>query len=168
MKRGICKECGKERQIANSKFMLCPIHNSRRLAAGKPPKKYTLKKRTYKTWKGNERVKIDRRKAINRKFRKTGEGALFEKLESSRPPVCEVCGKYLKELIAHNFAHILPKSTYPSLRLHEENIAILCWDYGQGCHEKWDTKSKKSLQDLPEWKNIFDKAQHLKENYRYI
>lgn len=57
MKRGICKECGKERNIANAKHQLCPIHNARRLAEGKPPKKYALKKRAYVKWKKQKPIK---------------------------------------------------------------------------------------------------------------
>lgn len=143
--------------LVNATRMLCRIHNEMRLAANRKPKPRSrppgkLVKRKYK-------------KYYTKKKEATGEGEMFDRLNNSRPHVCEVCGRRLKELIAHNFAHILSKGSYPSLRLDEEDVAILCWDFGQGCHEKWDTKAHSELKDLPEWKNIFEREEKLKQKY---
>ncbi len=96
-------------------------------------------------------------------MKKTGEKELFTKIASERQPYCEVCGKHIGQWKVHNFSHILGKGAYPSLRLNPENIVIMCWDFGRGCHEKWDTGDREKL--TGEWEKIFELADNLKQKY---
>lgn len=68
----------------------------------------------------------------------TGERQVFEAIWKSRPHVCEVCGAILREPRAHNFAHIIPKSRRPDLRLDPDNIRLLCLP----CHTSEHTGGK--------------------------
>jgi hypothetical protein len=145
-----CKNRG-EQLLANMNRKLCIKHNQERLKEAS---------------RGGSVVNQKLRKSKIKSTRKpSGELELFKKIANTRPRFCEVCEKYIKELKVHNFAHILSKGSYPKLRLVEENILILCWDYGQGCHEKFDTKAHSDLENLPEWKDIFERKEFLKQKY---
>jgi hypothetical protein len=146
---------GAETMIANKKYSLCNSANKKRLDALRPDRP------RFPKYKNNKLAK----KRIPTKRQPSGELVLFQKLSTTRSPICEVCGKYINELKVHNWAHILSKGSYPKLRLNEENIAVLCWDYGQGCHEKFDTKAHSDLEKLPLWKKIFEQKDFLKRKY---
>ena len=113
----VCVSCGKEFIYGGSATKkLCPICNRKRLDVGKPKKKPL---RTH-------------RKA-------SGEAQMFQEVWNTRPHVCVNCGALLgHEARAHYFAHILPKSTHPNLRLDPENIWILCIE----CHYAYDFQGK--------------------------
>lgn len=67
----------------------------------------------------------------------TGEREMFIKIWQSRDHICVNCKSYLgEEPLAQYFAHIKPKSTYPELRLDENNIIILCLE----CHYAKDSR----------------------------
>lgn len=47
---------------------------------------------------------------------------------------CADCGKILRNLRPHNFAHIKPKGKYPELKYDPKNIKIKCYV----CHSNND------------------------------
>ncbi len=55
----------------------------------------------------------------------TGELALFQEIWEERKHVCLVSNDPIKEFSVQCFAHVLPKGSYPLLRLKKENIVIL-------------------------------------------
>jgi hypothetical protein len=107
-----------------------------------------------------------KRSPIKKKRKVTGEKALFQSIAMhldghSR---CFVCNIKIPLLTHHNFAHVLPKGKYPSLRLEKENIAILCYNYdGSGCHSKWDFSPRSELKKDSGFDKMFDLERNLKE-----
>lgn len=86
-----------------------------------------------------------RKKASKIQYRKkgTGEAKIFaeiweEAVEAALPdgcPKCRCCDASLGlEARSFNFSHLLPKSTYPALRLEKRNIWLKCWT----CHNEWE------------------------------
>lgn len=52
-------------------------------------------------------------------------------------PNCQLCGEFIpKKYYRHATAHILPKSTFPSVSCHEDNYLIL--GAGCGCHSEME------------------------------
>lgn len=94
------------------------------------------------------------RKPIQYSKKGTGEAALFKKIFETRLqetypvcPSCDVCGSPLGfEPKTFFFSHVLAKSTYPSLRLSNNNIWLCClkchqeWDHGDRSHPKFEKK----------------------------
>ncbi len=85
-----------------------------------------------------------KRAAIKYKKEATGEGEFFRKIWEKRPHKCQCCGEQLGDVaLAHFFSHLLGKQAYPSLRLEELNIMLMCWNMnGPSCHTEWDTGDK--------------------------
>ncbi len=113
---------------------------------------------------GNYELKQNKKKAEGKSIKKktyvrkkTGELECFKLIWEKRPHFCEVCKSSIREAKPANFAHILAKSTYPSLRLVEENIAILC----EGCHYKFDFGDSSSA----DFDALKLKRETLKQNY---
>ncbi len=114
--------------------------------------------------KCNYELKQNKKKAEGKSIKKktyvrkkTGELECFKLIWEKRPHFCEVCKSSIKYARPTNFAHILAKSTYPSLRLAEENIAILC----EGCHYKFDFGDSSSA----DFDALKLKRETLKQNY---
>lgn len=55
----------------------------------------------------------------------TGELDLFKKIWEEREHRSFISGRTVEPFDIRNFAHVLPKSKYPSLRLDRENIVLL-------------------------------------------
>ncbi len=120
-----------------------------------------------------------KRTPIKPKFKATGEKHVFEEvldeISYDGPTRCFVCGKQISVVTHNNFAHVLPKGKYPSLRLHPENVRIMCHSIiavnrgdgtpTNGCHSDWDTKPRSTLTD-PMWDKMFKLEEELKQKLR--
>jgi 5-methylcytosine-specific restriction endonuclease McrA len=94
----------------------------------------------------------------------TGEANIFEIVLEKNEPICYVCKERISLIMAHNFAHVLPKGRYPKARLDPNNIRILCYKFGQGCHERWDFGVKAELTG-DGWDRMKALAEELKKEY---
>lgn len=142
MPKGICYKCTSDREVSLIKG-LCQRHY----------------------WAS--RKEVHRLKLYKKPVKKspTGERALFVEIWQQRVHLCQVCSKTIAHPKIHNFAHLLSKKSYPRFRLYKENILILCFDYGQGCHEKLDCRSMDELIKDDRWTAVFEKIAHLKTLY---
>jgi len=102
-----------------------------------------------------------------RKYKPTGELDIFKQIWELRPHTCTICLTPIVRFDHNNFAHILSKGAYKKLRLVIENISLLCHSkIGDGCHNKYDTKSMEDLiKQNQRWKILQLKAQELKQKY---
>jgi len=114
--------------------------------------------------RGNYELKQNKKKAEGKETKKktyvkkpTGELAMFRAIWETRPHKCTVCKSGIKEATPSNFAHILSKGSYPSLRLLDRNIEILCAD----CHYKFDFGDSSG----EEFKALKEKRELLKQEY---
>jgi len=92
-----------------------------------------------------------------RKKKPTGEKEVFERVRKKRFHLCMICNKYITEAQARCFAHLLAKGMYPEYRLHDANIALVCWPE---CHKAIDSimvwSNKKVVQLLLEtWADFY-------------
>ena len=91
----------------------------------------------------------------------TGELKLFLQLYADRKGRCEITGKMIP-FDVNNFAHILGKKAYPSLRLDPDNIIHVKPEI----HHLYDNSSKeKLLEKYPAAIKIYEKKNELR--YRY-
>lgn len=143
-----CELCGRECSLRskiksgdNAGKKACPGCASR-----------NREKKTYKPI--NKQTEKGRAK---RQERREGLGDFFAKAVEGMVPICENCGCAINaNYNPHwNIAHILSKSSYPSVSRHPENFLILCShkDNGNQCHEQFDS-SLSRRQAMP----VFGKA----------
>lgn len=142
---GYCKFCNKEDQLLVVRAGYCEKCNyqqkqEKKKAAGKKSGKYQYKREA------------------------TGEKSVFEYVLERDEPKCYVCGEHITLIMAHNFAHVLPKGKYPAMRLNPDNIRLLCFKFGQGCHEAYDTKPHSELKGEG-WEKLFALRDRLKDRY---
>ena len=89
---------------------------------------------------------------------------VFLEIWDERDHVSELTGAALpNEPSAWNFAHILPKGTYPELRLNKDNILLLT----DSEHYTIDHETHKAKVH-PQLKRFFELQQELKERYGII
>ena len=107
----------------------------------------------------------------------TGEKDTFHAVLDSLPDtetVCFVCKTRIAAVTVHNFAHILSKKQYPLFRNNPNNIRLLCHrfvadaDGFQGCHFSLDMRPRSEIIDKPEWQELFELEEQLKEEYKSI
>lgn len=103
-----------------------------------------------KKWKNN----------AAKKYKPTGEKAIFEEIWNERPHRSYVSGKPIKSFSVANFSHILSKKQFPRFRLNKDNIVLKTFEE----HQKWEFEKYK-LKDLPEWQKIFELEEKLKQQY---
>lgn len=98
------------------------------------------------------------------KRRPTGEKEIFRRIWESRRHACEICGVVIKEARAANFAHVLPKGSYPELQLDERNIMLMCCSLGShvGCHDRQHYYGD-SLRTSYKWNKFFKIKDQLRE-----
>lgn len=77
------------------------------------------------------------------KRKKTGELELFKEIWNERPHESEVSGELLYEFSVGYFAHVVPKSTYPSLRLKKRNLVLMTYEE----HNLFDNQTHLAKQD---------------------
>lgn len=99
----------------------------------------------------------------------TGEAAVFKKIAEENEPKCFVCGRYIGELTASNFAHILPKALnkYPLFKLNQNNIKLFCHDSYSSCHHRFDKEPRSTLKE-PMWHKVFALEEELKQEYKLL
>ena len=138
-----------------------PLKSKTKLGAKKKPKKLL------DIIKGDDPAIIDKlkekglvRKAstLTAKRKPTGEKEVFRRIWESEPHNCITCGVHIKEARAINFSHLLPKGTYPELRLDPRNIVLQCGE----CHQRWHIYHS-SLRDSKKWSKFFNKYDTLYE-----
>jgi len=93
-----------------------------------------------------------------------GQKVVFEFIWEDRPHKCQVCGVAIHEARAANFAHILPKGSYPELKLDPRNIWLMCCSQGEyvGCHDRQHFYGP-SLRDSPKWSSFWSNYDKLRE-----
>jgi hypothetical protein len=121
--------------------------------------------------KCNYNRKQEKKKAAGKKHGKytykkeaTGEKSVFEYVLERDEPRCFVCGDRLTLIMAHNFAHVLAKGKYPAFRLYPDNIRLMCFKFGEGCHEKYDQQPHSNLKG-DGWDRLFELRDRLKAEY---
>tara|TARA_R110000751_G_scaffold291829_1_gene399005 strand:+ start:1805 stop:2257 length:453 start_codon:yes stop_codon:yes gene_type:complete len=117
--------------------------------------------------KYHQYLREDKRKAspikkskIKKVYKKTGELQLFKEIWEERTRVCFVSGETLKGFSVQSFAHILPKGSYPSLRLSKLNIVLLTPEN----HYKYDHQVDKAKEDS-RFDKLFCLRQELTSEY---
>lgn len=95
----------------------------------------------------------------------TGELEVFMQIWKDRPHVSEVSGKPLLP-IGHpdwikQFSHILSKGAFPAFRLYKDNIKLVLPDE----HQQWETGSRDTLRQQPEWNWVFEEYEILRIEY---
>mgnify|MGYP003437284503 FL=1 len=107
----------------------------------------------------------------------TGEKDTFHAVLDSLPDtetVCFVCKTRIAAVTVHNFAHILSKKQYPLFRNNPNNIRLLCHrfvadaDGFQGCHFSLDMRPRSEIIDKPEWQELFELEERLKNEYKKL
>lgn len=90
-----------------------------------------------------------KRTSIKKKFKSSGELAIFREIWSERPHVCQVTGVFLgDEFNISFFSHVVPKSLSNELRLDKRNIWLELptihyeWDHGSRNQPKFEQKRK--------------------------
>lgn len=116
---------------------------------------YKKRKKVYtKTYKSTDEVDEDEKT----------EKDIFLEIWEEREHVSELTGAALtSEPLAQYFAHILPKGTYPELRLKKDNIILVTLDE----HYQIDHQTHKA-KEHPQLKRFFELQQQLKERYGII
>lgn len=140
MSKGVCKGCGKEREIQNKTKCWCSECVYRRSHGGKSPLEVQIEKQKIKQSQQNNTTK--KKSTFSRVIKVTGEREMFLEIWEEREHFCTNpdCRKFLgHEPKTYFFSHIKPKSTHPELRLEKSNIRLLCFD----CHFAVDHQGKK-------------------------
>jgi len=99
-------------------------------------------------------------KPVTKKSKPTGEGVLFQALWNTRPRKSFITGEPLgDEAKTWYFAHVLPKSTYPEMRLYDKNIVFLTLEQ----HEIWDHTDSSQARADHRWDKMFELEEILKQ-----
>ncbi len=95
----------------------------------------------------------------------TGELELFLEIWNERPHKSEVSGEPLYYFDVSNFSHVLPKAKgkYPKMKLYKKNIMLKTREE----HDLWEYHKYKIVDD-PKWKKVFELANELKIEYKYL
>lgn len=83
--------------------------------------------------------------------KKTGELSVFLELWNERPHVSQVSGEPIQFFSVSNFAHILSKGAFPSLRLEKRNIYLVTKEE----HHEYDCGDRGALEKDPKWAEVF-------------
>lgn len=141
----VCKHCGKEGHYQT----FCPY------------KKRSPIGRSQSSSENRKPLKKAVIKPVRKKYKPTGELALFLKIYAERKGLCEITGEAIPFDVG-SFAHILGKGAYPSLRLDESNILMVKKDI----HDLYDNQGKeKLLAKYPAAILIYEKKEQLKHKY---
>lgn len=113
--------------------------------------------------KPEKKVKIKKPYVYKRK--PTGEMQVFLEIWNERPHVSQITGEAIKIPSPTNFIHILPKAQnkYPKFKLNKQNIVIGT----EEDHYNWD-HNRKSIENNPIWKWMFELEESLKQQYKLL
>lgn len=160
---GTCPDCPPNtRALIVVRAGYCQRHNEDRKKVKKALRKRVNEPKVQEALSGLDKI------VSKKKFKEpTGELKLFKMIWESRPHRCEVCGKEIKNFSHNIFSHILSKGSYGELRLDENNIWIMCYDFNNergwgGCHLKWEHHTN-DMKDDPMWMPVFELAEQLKQ-----
>lgn len=138
-----CKECGKEKFIANKHFGLCFECNNIRIREKQNIKKKSIKSKKRKSLFCKP-IKDDGVQMIDE------DEKFYERCFKMSNNECEECGEPLptmfrdidgKILARYRYSHIVPKSIADELRHDINNINHLCLK----CHMKWENGNRSSM-----------------------
>lgn len=107
------------------------------------------------------------RTPLNRTFTGSGELPLFKEIWIKRERVSFVSGKPIRTFHPIHFAHVLPKSIYPALRLTPNNIVLLTEEE----HRLYDQGTERQRQQYAiehknvDWQRLYDLRDGLKSKY---
>ena len=90
---------------------------------------------------------------------------LFNWIRHNRPPISEISGKPIPNLVSHNkeswcFAHIIGKGPYPKFKLYYKNI-VLCLPEEHTYYDNYPWLAKKN----PQYQWVFELADVLRQQY---
>lgn len=102
-----------------------------------------------------------KRTKMKTKRKPTGEAKVFAEIWNERPHECEVCKVHIEEAAPHNFSHILPKGSYPALRLDRLNLVIKC----RLCHDRWHRHGAEGFRYSFQWRHVVQRHDELKLAY---
>lgn len=103
-----------------------------------------------------------KKKPLKKKFKSSGEAALFRELWKTRPHISFISFEPLPKFNIMQCFHVLPKGSYPGYRLNPENIIFTTVRE----HELWHSISRTDLLKLdPRWQNVFDLYEKLQKQY---
>ena len=151
---GDCIECNRTRVIIAVKKGYCQQCNYEKKQKSKSPT------RTGCDTKDKKKIFSGLQNQLKKP---TGEKEVFEEIAVEREWACFVTGKYLNELKASQFAHVLPKALnkYPLFKLYKKNIVIL----SDEAHYAWDFKPRSELKKDKNFDKLFELEQELKDEY---
>jgi len=149
-----CKgPCGQLKHIVNKHYTLCDDCNYLRLHNGKTKNEVYKERHENKLKNKQSKPKVgietDKGKLVevlkqtfsikkisNKKAERDREmHKTYEKIDSTRDPICEGCGRGDLPL---SHSHILSQGTRPDLAADEGNIRLHCFGNYHSCHEKWE------------------------------
>ncbi len=97
---------------------------------------------------------------IKKGYKRTGELEVFKEIWEERPRICFVSGEAIKGFNVQCFAHVLPKGSFPTLRLEKYNIVLLTPEM----HFMYDHEVHKAKK-LPQFDKLFELRERLQANY---
>lgn len=151
--RDICQgdSCGRLDLIVNKKYWLCDSCNYKRLHKGKSKQEVYKERHDKKEVKKKKEIKpvIEKHSLIaelkktfsikkispKRAARHVEVKATYKKIDSTREPMCEGCGR---GDVALSHSHLLSEYDRPDLYAEEENIRLHCYGSYNNCHETWE------------------------------
>ena len=93
-----------------------------------------------------------KRTPINRDYKPTGEGALFDSIISTRRPISFISGLNIKDIdgiINHNNCHhVLNKKDYEKFRLYDRNIILITKYEHHLIHNGTEEQREKYVKDV--------------------
>lgn len=153
--------------IVNKHYGLCVHCNFKRTHHGKTEQQ-VAKERHEKRHKNikpdsKQRDEIDKRtliETLKKKFsikrvsnKKAERDRLmkqtYHKIDTTRDPVCEGCGRNLP--LSHS--HILSQANRPDLAADEDNIRLHCFGSYHNCHEKWERGDPFEISQMDDFKD---------------
>lgn len=105
--------------------------------------------------------KAMKRTKMKTKRKPTGEAKVFAQIWNDRDHECEVCKVPIPEAAASNFSHLLPKGSYPGLRLDPLNIFLKC----ELCHNRWHKHGAAGFRYSFMWRHVVQRHDELKLAY---
>ena len=125
----------------------------------------------YPVWaRGKCRIH-DKGKPKSKPKKATGEKIVFEMIYEERPHISFISGLHV-DCIAHNFAHVLSKGSYPKFRLRKDNIVFLTpeehhlYDFGtEEDRVRYVDRMKEDGIDV-DWDKLYSLRDKLKLEYQ--
>lgn len=171
MIKEVCSQCGYEGRWANRTRKLCIKCNQERLSKGKPKKVYEMKRTPLKSYSqlkpGNSRLKSNKKVSsrspkgceIDKAYRE-----VVAKMKTQGDLRCNCCNTTERLSVSH----LIPRSYSESLITNRLNLVWHCMSFGgiEGCHDKWETASKRI--HMADYEENMEKVKKLDIKYFYL